>query len=327
MNKKKTGLLCILLLLLCLGISSTALAAGENGWVKKGSNTYYYQNGVASTGWTKIEGKKYYFLKKTGQMVIGRYKIGKSMYYFDKTGAMVRKLSGAKWVVDENGRRFYNGNGKYSKKVWQTIQGKRYRFDKKGYVLTGWNKVGSAWYYFNAKGALVTKKWIKTDGALYYVGADGKRVSNTWVGKRYVGEDGKRIKGYVDETRNNPAKTGWVGYGRTWKYYVKGRMVTGWRTINGNRYFFQPTGFLKVGWYNDGRFYYFMNTNADHIGVMSTGWMKIDGNYYYFFTKKTQVGGTLYPKGGMARGIGLRSAGGGKTYYFDSKGVCTNFND
>lgn len=51
-----------------------------------------------------------------------------------------------------------SGNSELRK--WQTINGKKYYFDKKGKKLTGWQKIGKKWYWFNKKGIYtgVTKK-------------------------------------------------------------------------------------------------------------------------------------------------------------------------
>lgn len=43
---------------------------------------------------------------------------------------------------------------------WQTIDGKKYYFNKKGEKLVGWHKIGKNWYKFNSKGVYrgVTRK-------------------------------------------------------------------------------------------------------------------------------------------------------------------------
>lgn len=323
MNKKKLGFFMVLMFMLAFCISTTAFAAGTpDGLVKQGNATYYYQNGKMQKGWQVIEGKTYFF-RKNGQMAIGRYKIGKSMYYFNTRGVRVKKIQDAAWEQDEKGRRFCDGADKYLKNGWKTIQGKKFYFDKKGYVVTGMNTINKNTYYFNKKGVMQTAKWVRVNGGRYYFGEDGKMVRNAWVDDVYLGDDGRQIRDYVDETRNNPRKTGWVGYGRLWKYYVKGKLVTGWRDIKGKRYYFQSTGYMKIGWYNDGKDYYFLNTTAgrDTIGVMATQFMRIDGKVYYFFPKQvTDSTGKVHPKGSMARGLKIRY--NEKEYSFDNKGVC-----
>ena len=48
---------------------------------------------------------------------------------------------------------------------------------------------------------------------------------------------------------------------------------------------------------------------------MRTGWQKISGNWYYFKTASEN------PEGAMVTGTKVIN---GKTYYFDSNGVCLN---
>lgn len=292
--------------------------------MSKGNDTYYYQDGKRKTGWVTLDGKKYYFDKATGKMAVGRYKVKKKTYYFNGKGVLQRELSGVGWVTTAKGCRYSNGDGTYCK-GWKTIQGKRYWFSKKGYAAKGWKKIKGEYYYFDKEYVKVTKKKIKTKGSVYYVDAEGKRVASKWVGKRYYGADGKWIRNYIDETRTSKDKTGWVGFGRLWKYYVNGKNVTGWKTLRGNRYFFQPDGYVKMGWHFEGKFYYFLSTDVDHVGIMCTGWRKIDGKYYYFFPKKKKVSGITFKKGTMARGITIRSSSTGKAYTFNNAGVCTNY--
>lgn len=324
MNKKRFGAAVILTLLLAFCISATAFAAGtQDGLVTEGSATYYYQNGVKQKGWQVIAGKKYFFRKNNAQMVKGRFTVNGTMYYFNAKGVCVKKLQDAAWETDENGIRFCDGADNYLKNGWKTIQGKRYYFNKQGYALTGIQPVGKNTYYFNSKGVMKANKWVRENGAKYYFGADGKMVKSAWVGDVYLGADGKQIKDYVDETRNNAKKTGWVGYGRLWKYYQRGKLVTGWKTIDGKTYYFQSSGYMKTGWYNDGKNYYFLNTTAGRgtIGVMATNFMRIDGKVYYFFPKQVKDStGTVHPKGSMARSLKIRY--NEKEYSFDSKGVC-----
>ena len=100
-------------------------------------------------------------------------------------------------------------------------------------------------------------------------------------------------------------------------------MVTGWRDINKNRYFFESTGYMKIGWYNDGQDYYFLNTTPgrETIGVMATNFMRIDGKVYYFFPKKVkESAGRVHPKGSMARALKIRY--NNKEYSFNEAGVC-----
>jgi len=327
MSKKKTGVLLILAMVLCLGMSMGVLAAND-GWTTDGTYRYYYQDGKKLTKWQNIGGKRYYFTTKNGRMANGYYRIGKKTYEFKANGTYVREAKRAKWITDSTGVRYQTATGKYAT-GWKTIQFKRYHFSKKGYANEGWKKIKGNHYFFSKKaskrGVMQVNKKIKAGKTTYYVGADGKRVLNTWAGTDYYGADGKLIKNYIDQTRDNKDKTGWVGYGKYMKYYQNGVAVTGWKTVSGNRYFFKKNGYIKIGWHNDGKFHYYLSNDKNHYGKMMTGWMKINNKYYYFFTKKTKIGSTTYNKGTMARGMRISSGSTGKVYDFGQDGACTNY--
>ena len=58
-----------------------------------------------------------------------------------------------------------------------------------------WFKWGKDWYYFGAKGKLVTNQWIQTNGIWYYVGDTGRMLTNTTTPDGYrVGADGAWIQ-------------------------------------------------------------------------------------------------------------------------------------
>lgn len=100
----------------CLDLSyvvaaETPAASGQNvkplqGWVKKKNHKFYYKKGVKVTGWKRINGKKYYFDKKTGRLltdtIAGTAKEGR--YYVDKRGIRVtaREIKMAVSFVDKH---------------------------------------------------------------------------------------------------------------------------------------------------------------------------------------------------------------------------------
>ncbi|MDY3250415.1 MAG: N-acetylmuramoyl-L-alanine amidase [Candidatus Choladocola sp.] len=111
-------------------------------------------------------------------------------------------------------------------------------------------------------------------------------------------------------------KTGWQKSGKYWFYYSsKGKMYTGWRTINGKLYYLRkkedesgPKGSRVTGLYQIGdKTYYFSGK-----GVLLTGWQTINNSSYYFATEgKAGTIGAMY--------TGLRVIDGGR-YFFKSDG-------
>lgn len=120
------------------------------GWKKIDGKKYYFgKNGVMRTGWKKIDGKKYYF-GKNGVMRTGWKKIDGKYYYFRAGGSMAasqfvngywlkadgsrKKMARAIWRVNKTGRWYGNSKGWYARSRTLIIDGKKYRFDRKGYL-------------------------------------------------------------------------------------------------------------------------------------------------------------------------------------------------
>lgn len=96
----------------------------------QGSGRYYYadRNGVLQTGWKTLQGKKYYFWKKSGntrtrhEAATGLRGISGSFYLFDKKGVLLYGLN--------------------------TFGGKTYYTNEKGQAQSGWRTAGGALRYF-----------------------------------------------------------------------------------------------------------------------------------------------------------------------------------
>ncbi len=80
--------------------------------------------------WVKIDGKRYYF-KADGYMASSEWYRGK---WFNKNGTQTYKYTG-KWVKYKKGWRFECSNGWYAKGKTYTINGKKYKFNSKGYLV------------------------------------------------------------------------------------------------------------------------------------------------------------------------------------------------
>ncbi|MCD8105787.1 MAG: L,D-transpeptidase family protein, partial [Lachnospiraceae bacterium] len=108
-----------------------------------------------------------------------------------------------------------------------------------------------------------------------------------------------------------------------YRYYFKtnGRMVTGWKTVNGSKYYFSPTGKgvkkgrALTGWKTiSGNKYYFSSN-----GKMQTGWVTISGSTYYFNSSGVlQTGGIV---GSSSEGYGVVDSTGKRTGSADSGAV------
>ena len=128
----------------------------KQGWVKSGSDWYYYENGTLVRN--KWAGN--YWLGTDGKMVTNS------------------------WV--DNGRYYVGSNGLWDKNA------KKQEISKSTDNKKGWVKSGSDWYYYDENGTLARNKWAGN----YWLGTDGKMVTNSWVdnGRYYVGGDGAWVK-------------------------------------------------------------------------------------------------------------------------------------
>ncbi len=199
----------------CLSGSVQAEAATKNGFVEsKDGNTYYYNsNGKKVTGWKKISGDWYYFHKSDGSMAVKEF-----------------------ITTSKKGRTFYQG-----------VDGKR---------VKGWKSIKGSKYYFNPKNkGEMEKGFLRLDGKKYYFGGNtgklyrDKVFSLSSTGKTYwAAKSGALQKGwYVTSSNNkyyftiNGAKRN--GFYKIGKYYYymnsKGVCAKGWKTVDGNKYYFR----------------------------------------------------------------------------------------
>ena len=159
-------------------------------------------------------------------------------------------------------------------------------------------------YYLEKDGTVVMNDTRIVENVKYYFGADGKCEKQEsvqdagWVKK----EDGyywqKADGTFLEES-------GWKELdGKRYFLAEKGRRTEGWKEIDKQKYYFVPgTGQMKIGMSTiDGKKYYF-----DTKGRQVYGWVRNEGKTYYFVPKTGQM------KIGM-------STIDGKKYYFDTKG-------
>ncbi|MCI7768517.1 MAG: hypothetical protein MSJ26_11145 [Oscillospiraceae bacterium] len=102
------------------------------------------------------------------------------------------------------------------------------------------------------------------------------------------------------------ASAEWVklSSGYSYKDDSTGKKLTGWQTIDENKYYFNKNGIAVTGWKTIGENKYYFNGSKK--GKMLTGWNKIGDSRYYFGKD-----------GKMRTGFVKLS---GKTYYFGTDG-------
>ena len=128
----------------------------KKGWVKSGSDWYYYENGTIVRN--KWQGN--YWLGSEGKMAV------------------------SSWV--DGGRYYVGANGLWDKNA------EKQEIAKSTENKKGWVKSGSDWYYYNEDGSLARNKWAGN----YWLGSDGRMATNSWVdnNRYYVGSNGAWVK-------------------------------------------------------------------------------------------------------------------------------------
>ena len=177
-----------------------------------------------------------------------------------------------------NGKRYYYEDGDRVSNQWYTNpqNGYTYYFGSDGAALTGWQTIGGKVFYFGVSdsdpirmGAMATGK-KQIDGKIYLFASENTVPSYT---STQYGRYGMRLTGFRKFNNN--------------VYYLDpgtGVMQTGWKTIDGYKYYFGTNGVRRSGFQTvNNRKYYFAPYSFDknHPGRMVTGITKISGKYYY----------------------------------------------
>ena len=178
----------------------------KNNWEAINGTWYYFDGaGWMVTGWIKLSGT-WYYLTGSGAMATGWIQVGGTWYYMNASGAMVtdtwigdnyvdgsgawvqgKTRAQAYWVQNNGGWLYVQENGSYAKSTWKTIDGKEYYFGADGYMVTGWLKQGSTWYYLKTTAKNSAEK-VGEKAYNYWVGTAG-------IGGYYIDKYGRMVAG------------------------------------------------------------------------------------------------------------------------------------
>lgn len=181
----------------------------------------------------------------------GWQKIGGYWYYYSSSGRLQKGMilyKGNYYFCRTDGRMVTGWYQNPRTKYW-------YYFNSSGVMAKGWKTIGNKKYYFYSSGKMAASKWLKYKEGWYYVGSDGAQYRSKWLK-----QDGK------------------------WYYLGKyGKMVTGWCSINGKKYYFYSSGVMAVStWIGN---YY---VGAD--GAMApSNWSDASGNKQVYSSATLQV--------------------------------------
>jgi len=168
----------------------------------------------------------------------------------------------------------------------EDVYGDVWIVDRKAYD----EEVPTGVFRYVVDGEVVRDAVLTIDGTPYYFNSEGTAFTEGCVtdhGEEY----------YFDGTELAMDK--WVTTGEGRYYYdAKGKKVTGWRSLNGRRYYFTDEryrnfreadrGKMMTGWAAIGnRIYYFADSRYPAYtkakeGIMLSGWKTVGGRRYYF---------------------------------------------
>ena len=269
--------------------------------------TYYFDYyGYSVRGWQWIDGNYYYF-EGFGEMVTGWQVIGNTWYYFNADGKMQTGLLNNGYLMQSNGALAVN--------AWVWTNNNYYYGDSNGIpVKNGWKWINGSWYYFYSDGTLARNTNINGS----YVDSSGAWITDQWVYSSYAGKYWYRYA-----NGSYPYSTFKTIGGQTYYFDESGYMATGWRWIGDSYYYFNASGYMQTGWQVIGNVWYYFNADGKMVtglqtiegyqyyfassGAMQTGWLQLNNEWYYF------VSGGWAPKGWQWIN--------GKCYYFYDDGT------
>ena len=253
-----------------------------NRFVTVNDKSYFVgAKGVAMKGATLIDGKEYYFDKKTGAQVKGDFGAN-GKYYDASTGALVTN----RYVNIDKYWYYVDAEGKPLKGS-QTINNFPVYFDSYyGRQVKG-DFGDDGYYYDKDSGARITlekNRFHNINNQWYYVGSNGKILKGDHVINgvqvhfdRIFGTQAK--DGFVDKDGINVLYDSFVVFGIPVKYYDKntGELVKGrYFTTRGKWFYADKQGNILKGAHTiDGVPVYF----DDHLGTQFKNEVK-NGHYY-----------------------------------------------
>lgn len=217
-----------------------------NSWYHHPVNGYWLytdSNGRAVQGLQSIGGKKYYFGYPDSYA-------GSSNYYL-RTYNMLTADQKEYYEIGNDGI-ISNIIKASSKSGWVKNSNGSYLYSKGGKFLTGYQQVGSDYYYFSS-GIMTSDDIINGYG--YFDGSGKLSKANGWVQMKYNAN--------------------------VWYYLADGTPLYGSRYIGGKWYYFN--NLANTGMYQaDGEYYQYNGPSGGRTKVtFKDGWNKIDGKYYY----------------------------------------------
>ena len=235
---------------------------------------------AAMKGTWKQDSKGYWFSTSQGQGNGYAKNEWVDGYWLDSKGYWTYKAK-ATWRKNANGWWYGDTSGWYAKNQWQTIDGVKYYFDGKGYMVANafakgnkfdkngkkvdsgykWLTVGGKKKY--GKSSKLYVKGVQTiDGVKYYFNTNGVLITSAYSNGYKMNKNGKIVDSGYKWIKGTGSHSSTFRYGKSNANYIKG-----WANIDGADYYFDADGWMlrwtvrKIG----GKIYAFKATGQ--LGV------------------------------------------------------------
>ena len=175
-----------------------------------------------------------------------------------------------RWVSGTFGWWWRYEDGTYPTSTQLRIDGAIYRFNARGYMVTGWVHEDGEWFYYGPSGGQASG-WVRVNGTWYYLDPLTGAMASGWT----------KVRGtWYYLSSSGAMRTGWVRDGSSWYYLTSsGSLATGWQRVGSSWYYLSPDGGAMVtGWLKDGGSWFYLSSS----GAMVTGARWIDSTRYVF---------------------------------------------
>ena len=274
----------------------------NNSWTNIDGKWYYMQNNeILGNCVANIDNVNYLF-KSDGQLASDEivYVNMDSSYIADSSGRLLINS----WYQDSDGDYKYVGADGDAYTGLQTINGKQYIFNERGWMQYGVVSYNGKLYVADASGAvseISSNGWIETSIGWYYVKDNGLysngvyQIGNNYYafdynGKMYDNEvlylstdlDPNIINCYFATSGGALLFNSSVVYnGETYYFDAEGVGYKGIHSVNGENYYFMNGALCNnYAICVDGD-YYVVDSNLNKIALNNNAWTKIEGKYYY----------------------------------------------
>ena len=326
------------------------------GWAEIAGKTYHFdKEGKMTKGWFDENLQKYYFCED-GSAAEGFIKEGYEYYYFDPESKKLcydwHEIDGELYYFGDDGKvwqGFYNYKGSYyyfDQKTHKAVNGlfKTLPFtdEQKKNIKSFKNDIKKLDEFLSVKASKGIPDYpndvLNTDDDDYQtklnkVNSDKAAFRKAVLDAGYTEEEEKELeelyKNYkISGYYRAQVLTAYQKFGDDLfdqHYFGTDRVVkTGWQTVNGYKFYFDPLTGEKVSGWRDiaGKRYYFGD-----FGVMATGRIMVDGKLYDFGSNGYLPSG-VYRSGNKIKYIigdnqfayNFFGREGNKLYYFDESG-------